>query len=218
MKTTKMFIVILAALTLALSPVVYAASDTEQTVDLRTYDDSKPVKINSRNYTQTSGNSIGFQVKPSQTVTTTGEVIGGEISPRLQNGINAAVIKGLHVNVDLKGTSTRTISGDVRGLEVELTTSNSGTSTIDGYVTGLRFRSAFSATTLTGEFSAIRFEFPEAQTNSQTYDEVFQFTGTIPLVWNNTPGTEPSTADGYLKVEVNGTDRWIQLYSSAPVD
>jgi len=212
-------ITILVALSLAFgSPMLYAASDTEQTVDLKSHDDSKPVKINSRSYTQTSGNSIAFQVKPSQTVTTTGEVIGGEISPRLQDDVDAAVIKGLHIDVDLKGTTARTISGDVRGLEIELVSSNSGTSTISGYMTGIRMRSAISATTLTGEFSAIRIEAPEAQTNSQTYDEVFQLTSTVPLVWNNTPATEPSTTDGYIKVEVNGTDRWIQLYSTAPVD
>ncbi|KKL66098.1 hypothetical protein LCGC14_2148390 [marine sediment metagenome] len=99
-----------------------------------------------------------------------------------------------------------------------MVTSNSGTRTIDGYVTGLRFRSVFSATAITGNFTAIRTEFPEAQTNSQTYDAWAEWTGTVALVWNNTPGTEPSTADGYVKVIVNGTDRWIQLYSSAPVD
>jgi hypothetical protein len=37
-------------------------------------------------------------------------------------------------------------------------------------------------------------------------------------VWNDNPNTEPTTADGYIKVLVNGQVRYIQLYSGAPVD
>ena len=179
----------------------------------------QPLRFNVRSdYINTTGDTIGFQVKPGQNAITTGNVVGGEISPRLQDGVSSASITGLHVDVDLKGTTAVTNSGNVRGLEIELVTSNSGTRTISGYVTGIRFRSVFSATTITGNFTAMRFEFPEAQTNSQTYDALMDLTGTIALVWNNTPGTEPTTADGYIKVIVNGTDRFIQLYSGAPVD
>ena len=185
---------------------------------LSTADDDKQVRINSRNFTQATGSSIGFQVKPAQTVTTTGSVIGGEISPRYNNAVAGGSLIGLHVDAFLKGTSAGTLSGDVRGMQVELVTDDAGTRTIDGYVTGLRMRSAFSATTITGNFTAFRIEKPEAQTNSQTYDALMDLTSTIPLVWNNTPGTEPTTADGYIKVIVNGTDRFIQLFSTAPVD
>ena len=183
--------------------------------------DGKTLRFNSRNYDQTSGGSLGFQCKPNQSTNSSGNVVGGEISPRLSSGValsGSGSITGLHVDVFLKGTASGTVAGNCRGLEVELVTDDSGTRTIDGYVTGLRFRSAFSATTITGEFSAIRFEKPEAQTNSKTYTTVFEMPSTIPLVWNDTPGTEPSTADGYIKVVVNGSDRFIQLYSSAPVD
>lgn len=180
--------------------------------------DTTPVRINSRNYTQVSGSSIGFQSKPAQTVTSTGSVIGGEISPRVNDDIDIANVIGLHVDSFLKGTTAKTISGDVRGMQIEMVTDDAGTNTVSGNVSGLRFRTAFSATTITGDMEAIRIEFPEAQTNSQTYDQVLTLTGTVPLVWNNAPGTEPSTADGYIKVKVNGAVRYIQLYSGAPVD
>ena len=49
-------------------------------LDLQTSTDSKPVRINSRNYS-TSGNNIGFQVKPAQNANGDG-ITGGEISPR----------------------------------------------------------------------------------------------------------------------------------------
>lgn len=176
------------------------------------------VRINSHNFNNTTGDATGFQSKPGQSATTTGNLKGGEISPRFQDGFTANTIIGLHVDIDLKGTTAVTTDGDVRGMEIELVTSNSGTRTISGYVTGIRFRSAFSATAITGNFTAFRVEKPEAQTNSQTYDALFALTSTIPLVWNDTPGTEPTTADGYIKVIVNGSTRFIQLFSGAPVD
>lgn len=187
-------------------------------LDLATQSDSKPVRINSRDYTQTSGSSIGFQVKPNQTVANTDNVIGGEISPRIASGVAGKGITGPHVDAYLKGTAAGTISADVRGLELEMITDNGGTRTISGNVSALRIRSAFSATTIAGKFVPIRIEFPETQTNSKTYDAVFELTGAVPLVWNSTPGTEPSTTDGYIKVLVNGAARYIQLYSVAPID
>jgi hypothetical protein len=186
---------------------------------LNTDDDDKQIRINSRSYTQATGSSIGFQVKPAQTVTTTGSVIGGEISPRYNNAVAGGSIIGLHVDTYLKGTSAGTLSGDVRGMQIELVTDDAGTRTISGYVTGLRMRSAFSATTITGNFSAFRIEKPEAQTNSKTYDALFELTSTIPLVWNDDPGTElPGSIQGYITVIVNGATRFIALYSSAPTD
>ena len=166
----------------------------------------------------TSGDAIGFTSKPPQTVTTTGTLFGGQVSPRLNSGVAAGNIIGLHVDSYLKGTAAGTVSGDVRGMQIELVTDDAGTRTISGDVVGLRFRSAFSATTITGDFLAIKIEKPEAQTNSKTYTAVLELTSTIAGVWNNAPGTEPTTADGYLKIIVNGAVRYIQLYSGAPVD
>ena len=187
-------------------------------LQLQTVADNAQVRINSRNFTQASGSSIGFQSKPAQTVTSTGSVIGGEISPRINNDIDCANIIGLHVDAYLRGTTAKTISGDVRGLQIELVTDDAGTNTISGNVSALRIRAAFSATTLTGIMAPIRIEKAEAQTNSQSWDCVLELTGAQAGVWNSAPGTEPSTADGYFKVRVNGADRYVQLYSTAPTD
>ena len=183
---------------------------------LKSSDDDKQVRINSRTFTNTSGSAIGFQVKPGAGAVSTGSVIGGEISPRYNDGFAAATIIGLHVDTFLKGTTAVTSSGDVRGIQIELVTDDAGTRTISGYVTGLRMRSAFSATAITGNFSAFRIEKPEAQTNSQTYDTVFDFTSTVPLVWNDTDSDSGDTEAGYIKVIVNGNDRFIVLYSDPP--
>ena len=183
---------------------------------LNTVDNNKNVRLNSRDFTNTTGGVTGFQVKPGQAATSTGELKGGEISPRFKDGFTANTIVGLHVDAFLKGTTAVTTPGDVRGMQVELVTDDAGTRTISGYVTGLRMRSAFSATAITGNFSAFRIEKPEAQTNSQTYDTVFDFTSTVPLVWNDTDVDSGDTEAGYIKVIVNGNARYIVLYSDAP--
>ena len=214
----KKIISLMMILSLVFIPYVFSASDTENQPKLKSADDTKPVTLNSRNYTQTSGSSIGFQSKPAQTVTTTGSVIGGEVSPRVNNDIDVANIIGLHIDTYLKGTATRTVSGDVRGEQIELVTDDAGTGTYSGKVVGLRFRTAFSATGITGLFVPISVEKPEAQTNSQNYDGVLDLTSTVAGVWHDDPTTEPSTAAGYVKVYVNGNARYIQLYSTAPTD
>src|SRR3990167_1880826 len=188
-------------------------------MSLRTVTDSHSVRINSRDYTQASGSSIGFQSKPAQTVTSTGSVIGGEISPRVNNDIDIANVIGLHVDAYLKGTATKTVSGDVRGLQVELVTDDAGTNTVSGDVTAIRVRAAFSASTLSGVMAPFRVEVAEAQTNSQNWDCLFQLTGNSAGVWNSDPATEVSgSIKGYIKVIVNGADRYIALYDTGPTD
>lgn len=199
--------------------IQYVQAPLANHLSLDTQSDDRAVRINHRDYsTLTSGTSLGFSTKPAQAVASTGVIMGGEISPRVNSGIAVANIIGLHVTAYLKGIVAGTISGDVRSLQVELVTTDAGTRTIGGDVMGLRMRSAFSATTITGDFVAFKIEKPETQTNSKTYTALFKLTGKIPLVWNSAPATEPTTADGYIKVIVNGVNRWIQLYSVAPID
>lgn len=189
---------------------------------LETDTDSKTIRINSRNYTAVTGDNIGFQSKPAASVSkTSGNIIGCEISPRVNSGVALASggsIIGAHIDTYLRGTAAGTIAGDVRVAQLEAVTDDAGTRTISGNVSMLRFRAAFSATAITGTFVPIRIEKPEVQTNSQNFDAVFELTSTLAGVWNDAPGTEPTTADGYIKVLVNGNARYIQLYSGAPVD
>ena len=177
------------------------------------------IKLNSRtDSTSTTGDFIGAQIKPGVGVTkTTGGVTGVEISPRVNNTfeLTTGSVIGAHIDAYLKGT-TGDIGGDVRGAQIELVTDDAGARTITGDVTGLRFRSAFSATAITGNFQAIKIEAPETQTNSQTYDSVLTLTSTVAGVWDDTDADSGDTEAGYIKVLVNGNARYIQLYSDAP--
>lgn len=177
------------------------------------------IRLNSITNIGTANSFIGFQSKPAQGASTAQNIIGAEISPRLNDTFaltGTGTIIGMHVDTYLRGT-TGNVAGDVRGQQIEMVTDDAGTRTVTGNVSGLRFRTAWSGT-ITGDMEAIRIEAPEAQTNSKTYDSVLTLTGTVAGVWNDAPATEPTTADGYIKVIVNGNARYIQLYSGAPID
>lgn len=178
----------------------------------------KTVRVNSITNTGTANDLIGFQSKPAQGAATAKNVIGCEISPRVNDTFaltGSGSLIGAHVDAYLKGT-TGDVAGNVRGLQVELVTDDAGTRTITGHVAAIRIRSAFSATGITGNFVPFRVEKAEAQTNSQNYDALFDLTGTSPGVWNDDPATELNlpggTVKGYIKVLVNSQARYIALY------
>lgn len=177
----------------------------------------KTVRLNSITNIGTANSLIGFQSKPAQGVETAQNVIGGEVSPRVNDTFaltGAGSLIGLHVDAYLKGT-TGNIAGDVRGMEIELVTDDAGTRTVTGNVVGLRMRAAWSGT-ITGDMTAIRIEKAEAQTNSKQWEYVLELTDVNGLIWDDDFGTEPSTAAGGFKVRINGQDRWVQTYSGAP--
>lgn len=175
---------------------------------------SAGIRINSVNTTNATGTSIGFQSKIAQNAAGD-SVTGAEISPRLNSGVAiTGTIIGLHVDAYLKGTAVGTVGGDVRGLNVELVTEDAGTRTVTGNVSMIRLRSAFSATTITGKFVAMRIEKPETQTNSKTFDAVFELPSTLAGVWSDTETS--TTGAGFIKVLVNGNARYITLTSGEP--
>lgn len=180
----------------------------------------KTVRINSITNTGTANSFIGFQSKPAQGAASANGLTGCEISPRLNSAIAltgaGGTIIGAHIDCYLKGT-TGNIGGDVRALNLELVTDDAGARDITGQVNGIRMRMAFSAGTVSGAISAIRIEKAEAQTGSEQWGYVLDLTDVNGLIWDDDFGTEPSTAAGGFKVRINGSDRWVQTYSGAPV-
>lgn len=186
-------------------------------LDLTSTATGKSVRINSTNYTGTSGDQIGLQCKPGASASSSGSYYGIQVSPRVNDTFaltGSGSLIGGHIDAYLKGT-TGNIAGDVRGLQLELVTDDAGTRTISGDVVGLRMRMAFSGT-VSGAISAIKIEKAEAQTNSVQWGYVMDLTGVNGLIWDDDFGTEPSTAAGGFKVRINGQDRWVQTYSGAP--
>ena len=181
---------------------------------LKTVDDNKTVKINSRNYTS-SGNGIGFQCKPSQTVNGA-DIKGGEISPRVQSGITlSGSIIGLHVDFDLKGTAAGTITGDCRVLELEMVADVSGGRTVTGDVTAIRVRSFMPASGGVGGIKSV-IKIEKVETGGVAYDGILDLKGVESDLYNDTDSGGGGSLDGFVKLQVNGNARYIRLYDAAP--
>lgn len=179
----------------------------------------KTVRVNNITSTGTANSFIGMQVKPAQGANNANGVTGAEFSPRINDTFTGGTIIGLYADAYLKGT-TGNLSGDVRALNLELVTDDAGTRTITGNVNAIRVRAAFSGT-ISGLMSVIRVEKAEAQTNSNQWGYLFDLTDNNTLVWDDTYTTEVNATGnihGAIKVRVNGADRWIALYDTAPTE
>lgn len=125
-------------------------------VKINTTTDSKPILLNSRDYTATTGGGIAIQVKPSQTATTTGALYGVQFSPRLQDAVGSAGLIGCQSAPVLKG-NTGDISSDVRAFEASIDLNNAATGrTISGTVSALyAYLQSSNSTTYTGGCAVI---------------------------------------------------------------
>lgn len=180
-----------------------------QDLALQTTSDNKIVKINSRTYTQTSGDTVGFQVTPNQGATTTGEVFGGQIKPRVAAGFNAASVNGLGIDSEVK-SGAGALSSDLRGLNIYLGATGNGT--IGGNVCVVRARAEVNINP-TGR---IVFAHIVQHEGSQGWDGLLEFTealGTHSMTTNaDKTGNGKS---GTVKVYANGTLYHIQLYADS---
>ena len=184
--------------------------DTLSNLKLSTLVDTKPVLINSRDYTQTSGDSIGFQSKPSQTVTGTASVYGCQVSPRFQAAIAGGSLVGVQSAPVLKG-DTGNLSGDVRGFEASIDLNNAGTNTrtITGTVSALyAYLQSGSAMTYTGGISVIHV----AAEDTKKWTHLLKTATGVGFV--NTTASVGAQI-GQLLVSIAGTTRAIPYYATA---
>ena len=165
------------------------------------------VKLNSRNFSNASGDTIGVQVTPNQTVATTGEVFGAQFKPRSASAIAIGGINGLGVDVEMKGGAANN-TGDIRGLNVYI--GALGTGTISGDIVGMRLRLE-AAKTLTGDAVALDIDDNEAALDWTHLLKLGAALGTHGMTTSSDKSGQ--TASGTLKVKVGGTLYHIQLYA-----
>lgn len=183
--------------------------DSSGHMQLKTVSDSAQVRINSRTYTQTSGDTIGLQVTPNQAADTTGEVFGAQFKPRVANTFDAATCNGIGIDSELKGSGDGALSGDLRGINMYLGATGSGT--IGGNVVCIRARAEVNINP-TGR---ICFAHIVQHEGSQGWDGLLEFAealGTHSMTTNSdkTGGAKSGT----IKVYANGTLYHIQLYAN----
>jgi len=171
--------------------------------------DNKTVAINSRDYNQASGDSIGLQVTPNQATTTTGEVYGAQFKPRAAANVSVGTVNGIGIDAELK-SGTGNASGDLRGINIYLGATGSGT--ITGDVVGIRLRHEVSAT-VSGHSVALDIDQDEGATGWTHFLKLGAALGTHTMTTNSdkTGGTKAGT----LKILHGGTLGHIQIYADS---
>ncbi len=175
----------------------------------------KTIRLNSITNTGTGHDLIGFQSKPGQGASTAKNVIGCEISPRLNDAValtGSGSIIGQHVDCYLKGT-TGNIAGDVRGQQIELIDDTGSSRTVAGNVSSIRLRSNLSCT-VTGKTCAIRWENSEG---TKGWDGFLQLSAALGTQTGTTNADKDgNSALGTLKVLLSsGAIGHIQIYADA---
>lgn len=173
--------------------------------------DGTTFKINSQNYTHTSGKKAGIQTKPNVTVGGSGVgMTAVEISPRFADGIAGAELIGMKIDPVLKGT-TGDLTESVRALEMNLDFGVGSTRTISGDVVGLRiFYQAAPGMTVTGN----EVPFLVADPDSRQWTHLMEIEVNNGTIADSSQTGTAATRAGFILVEVGGNDRYIRLWDA----
>lgn len=182
--------------------------DSSDHFAIRTTADGKNVRINSRNYTQTSGDASGVQIKPNQSVTGTAGITGLEVSPRFAAGIAGANLVAIKADPLLKAGSGN-LSGKVAAVEANIDFGISGTRVITGDVSAFESFLAIPSTyTYSGQVSFCRVR----TVNIRAWDQFINLddgnTGVDTAV-----DPSASTQDRWMRVMVGSTQYYLRLYT-----
>lgn len=185
-------------------------SDTieEDHVEINTEDDQKNVRINSRDYTRTSGDQTAVQTKPNMSVTGTGGITGIEASPRFADACAGSKCVGIMSNPILKGT-TGDLTSAMRCYEGKLESDSGSTRTLaEAYV--LHAMQALHGTVTTGPYVIA----VDAAGGNVAWAGLLKLPDDSQIATDTgTPGAVTG-ATGWIKVLVGSATRYIALASS----
>ena len=179
---------------------------------LETKSDDKNVRINSRSYTKTTGDISAYQTKPSQTVTGTTTLVGGESSPRFQDACGGASLIGYKSNPDLKGT-TGDLTGDVRAYEGRVESASGSTRTIAGTAAVLHAMNSLHGTVTGGAFVIA----VDAAGGNVAWSGFAEMADDEQVASVDAAGKlvdiSGTANDGWMKVKVGAEVKYIALYN-----
>lgn len=182
---------------------------------LQTATDTYTIRLNSRNYTATSGDIIGYQSKPAANATGTATVYGSQVSPRFNHGVAGASLVGVQSNPILKGTAAAggNLSGDVRAVEGRVESEDGGTRTVAGTVSCFAaYNNLFNEITVTGGIYAIEVKAKQQEAEWTGFAKLPDDSGNMTKysAGHYTPGN----CDGGIKITLGGHDLWVPAYDA----
>ena len=184
------------------------AGDTNGHCIIDTQTDNRQVRINSRDFVQTTGSSIGIQCKPRQNATSTCDVIGAEISPRTGDVGAGALIAVRGDPVLQQATAARTVSA-VRGYECNIDFPGAGSAiTITNDVTAFRtFLDMGVGHTVSGKKSVVLVATP----NTSGWDYLFDLEASSGVVTSAAVG---GSQDKKINIRIAGTNYFIPCHTT----
>jgi len=199
----------------ALGPGIKDNPNAQFNLDLQTARGTKPIRLNSRNTSDTSGNLIGLQCKPGGAggAAATASVTAAEFSPRFADGTAGDSLIAAKFDPILQGSSGAggNLSGALRGVEVNLTDGNGGTRTITGTSAAFRVFQQLTTKTFTNGLFVLHVEAAGggvAWTGFAALPDDAQV--------SSTTGSEPALPanTGFIRVRVGSTLLKIPLYAN----
>ena len=188
----------------------------EDHLHIDTKQDGKNVRINSRAYPGTSGDSSGVQIKPNRSVTGTAGVTGLEVSPRFAAGIAGSNLIGIKADPLLKAGSGN-LSGKVAAVEANIDFGISGTRTITGDVSAYEsFLAIPSSYTYSGDISFLRVR----TVNIKAWDHLLNCddanVGLVSVGSDNMfRDPENQSEAGFLKIKIGSIVYQVPFYVAA---
>jgi len=178
--------------------------------------DSKNVRINSRDVTQATGDHTGVQIKPSKTADGTGSMTGLEVSPRFQASMGGNDLRAILGDPVLKAGSGD-LTGQVVAFEANIDFGVDGTRTITGDVSAFSsFLAVPSTFTYSGHISFLRVR----DVNIKGWDYLLNIdsaggVGALVAVASDNMAKSPDsqTEDGYLRIVIADTAYQIPIYA-----
>ncbi len=181
-------------------------------LDLRTDQvGNQSVKLNSRDYTATSGEHNAVQSKPNVSVGGCG-ITGFESSPRFADTITGGKLVAFKANTDIKGSSGN-IDGPIRQYEAKFDGGTGRTVAGGAYVLDCM---SSNAATITGGMHIINVNTHAGGGTGWTGLVRFQADGTCCTVGNMYTDPDSSHAEaGYFKIHVAAVEYQVPFYASA---
>lgn len=168
--------------------------------------DNKNVRINSRNFVDATAGMVGVQIKPSRTVTGTGDLTGLEVSPRNQNGISGNSLTAIKADPVLK--SVATLTGSLKAVECNL---DLGSPVIAGDISAFSaFLQLVTAANVTGNIIPFLIRAPD----TAQWTHLMELEAGNSVIANDVETGTSGTKRGWLLIEVEGNDRYIRLYDA----
>ena len=167
---------------------------------LETVENGKNVRINSRSYSNSTGDNSGVQIKPNQSASSTAGITGLEVSPRFAAGIGGNSLVGIKADPLLKAGSGD-LTGAVTAVQANIDFGTSGTRTITGDVSAFEsFLAIPSTNTYSGDIAFLRVR----TINIKAWDYFLNLDDASTGVETLANGTY-TTAQGYLKIVIGST-------------